>query len=72
MRRKRTIKALLSHDSNVERNLQWNEDFWAGVSDELKFKAAWELVELAWVQKGGHLDELRLKRSIGLFKPASR
>jgi len=70
MKRKRKIVALLSDDTKITENEKWNRQFWAKVSDDDKFIAAWELVQLAWEVKGGKPSELRLKRNIGLFKPA--
>jgi hypothetical protein len=68
----RKIVAFLSNDRNSDANEEWNAHFWEGVSDRQRFQAAWELVELAWVAKGRKLDELRLKRTVGLFKPPPR
>ena len=70
--RKKRIVSLLSHDTREQENLNWNREFWAGISDTDKFEAAWEMVEVAWLQKGGKLSELRLERTIGLLKPPSR
>jgi hypothetical protein len=70
MNRKDKIKAFLSDDSQVEKNDSWNKDFWANVSEEQKFSAAWDLVKTAWEVKGRDAGELRLKRTVGLFKPA--
>jgi hypothetical protein len=70
MKRKRKIETFLSHDTNISENNRWNKQFWEQVSDDDKFAAAWELVTLAWEVKGRKASELRLKRTIGLFKPA--
>jgi hypothetical protein len=70
--RRRDLVAFLSKDTNHLENERWNREFWAGVSDEVKFEAAWEMVETAWKQKGNKPNELRLERTIGLFKPAPR
>jgi len=70
MKKKRKINTFLSNDSNICENEKWNKEFWAKVSDDKKFAAAWNLVEIAWQTKGRDVSELRLKRTIGLFKPA--
>ncbi len=37
-------------------------EFWQAQGPTAIFKAAWELVETAWVVKGRSRDELRLQR----------
>jgi len=69
MKRKK-LKVFLSHDKNIRENEKWNREFWQNVPDEEKFNAAFELVKTAWLAKGNKLDDLRLKRHIGFFKPA--
>jgi hypothetical protein len=72
VRPRKPIVAFLSKDTEPQINEAWNREFWAGVSDADKFKAAWEMVEIAWQQRGNKLNELRLERTVGLFKPAPR
>ncbi len=70
MKKRRKISAFLSHDQNFSENEKWNTDFWKNVSDEDKFNAAIDLVKTAWITQGKKLNDLRLKRHIGLFKPS--
>ena len=39
--------------------------FWQSQDPEMRFTAAWEMVEAAWEMKGLPPDELRLQRSAG-------
>jgi hypothetical protein len=43
-----------------------NLEAWAALGDEEKFTQAWEMVKLAHLIKGGHLDELRFQRSVAV------
>ena len=42
--------------------------FWQAQSAELRFAAAWEMVETAWEVKGRSPDELRLQRTLVRFE----
>ena len=39
-------------------------DYWQEQGDAAIFRAAWELVELYWRDRGRDLNELRLQRSV--------
>ena len=47
-------------------------EFWSRVSCEDKFKAAWDLVLTHWIIKGNNPDDLRLRRTVVLFKPGKK
>jgi hypothetical protein len=42
--------------------------YWQRQGDAAIFRAAWELVEAYWRERGGDPDELRLQRSVEAFQ----
>lgn len=43
-------------------------DYWQRQGDAAIFRAAWELVETYWRDRGNDPDELRLQRSVETFQ----
>ena len=41
---------------------------WQALPPSARSQAAWEMVETAWKMKGRNPDELRLQRSVAVFK----
>ncbi len=52
-----------------EGTVEFDLRYWASRSLEEKWAAAWDLVVLAHVTKGGNVDELRLDRSSYRIQP---
>lgn len=46
--------------------------YWQSVSDEERFKVAWELVKTAWVINGRDENELRFQRSVEVIRRGRR
>lgn len=59
--------SLLTDDSSTG-DRSFDIGFWSSVTDDVRFAAAWELVELAWKTKGRDRRELRFSRSFAMLK----
>ena len=55
-----------------EADRSFDLQFWQSQSYEARFKAAWELIHLAWIIKGNDVRQLRLQRSVENFQRQQR
>lgn len=55
-------------DFDEKKEAEFTKAFWAKCTNEQKMDAVTELVETAWLMKGGKLEDLKMRRDVMVVK----